>query len=192
MTPQFHESFWVVAGTAAPIIGLAGVVAIGDSYGALPVFRQARLHGSPAIRTAASKGLRATTWIYLISGMNVGYQGLVLALSLQALLLRRDTNVTIMAAVLPPVGILALIVVAILTNTTRNAQRTLAAVPRPKPPKRGPRQVSYQHRPTPDRVARVRTGRTTRLATPGKCSLVLGGRCYCSRSCPATLTGVSN
>ena len=76
----FHESFWILVGTSAPVIALANQVAIGS---ALDIF----VLKGPAMTGASRWSLltKKAWWTYFIGRMNVGLQAAVLFTSLWCL-----------------------------------------------------------------------------------------------------------
>jgi hypothetical protein len=53
----YREAFWVVAGTAAPVIGLAHVVAYGEIHKWLTAYREAERHVIWSVSPRPGSGL---------------------------------------------------------------------------------------------------------------------------------------
>jgi hypothetical protein len=116
----FHEAVWVVAGTAAPVIALAGVVSLGDTA---REFRAFSLESMNVPQT------RAEVWLYeqrfhqylWVSGVglfNLLLQAALLAVSLTSLADQANSVPPLLAIVAAVGGLLLLLV------------GTLGAIPR--------------------------------------------------------------
>jgi hypothetical protein len=94
----YHETFWVVAGAAAPVIALASIVAVGATQGALSARGNAiiREFANPHTQMETGDFLKAwrgtaiLTWVQRFDLVTTALQGLALLASLTSLSLRRD------------------------------------------------------------------------------------------------------
>jgi hypothetical protein len=118
------RDFWVVAGTAAPIIALANQVALGDALGKGKYYRIARDGYTQAIRTSAKGVIASARWLWSISYVNLLLQAMVLFWSLLNLISNISFGATTVA-VIELVGILILIGSAMATHAVRNNQQEL-------------------------------------------------------------------
>lgn len=78
----FHADFWVVAGTAAPVILLAQIVVAGDALVARAAAR-GTVPSEP--RLLKRRQLKVAAISYGLSGANIGLQGTILLGSLASL-----------------------------------------------------------------------------------------------------------
>jgi hypothetical protein len=116
------RDFWVVAGTAAPIIALANQVALGESLGKRKYYRIARDGNTQAIRTSAREVIASSRWLWIISNVNLFLQAGVLFWSLLNLIGNISVGATAVA-VIELVGILILFGSAMATHGIRNNQQ---------------------------------------------------------------------
>jgi hypothetical protein len=106
----FHETFWVTAAAAAPVIALANQITLIDSVGVTDTFGHAT--GSdmpPAVRIAAKRGVRAATKVYAVGYLNLTAQVLVFGSALWALQHGSDGGISMDAVSAVEVGGLAAI-----------------------------------------------------------------------------------
>jgi len=105
----YHETFWAVAGAAAPVIALAAVIQLGDIsrgivhargrladwYEAQGITKAERMQGTPRERHQREKHLRPVLYPFLIGAyLNLGGQAVVLAWSLNSLRHHADAPLT--------------------------------------------------------------------------------------------------
>jgi len=137
----FHEAFWVVTGTAAPVLGLAAVVSFNEMNSlsdqlrvqlmnerAGLIVKRAQVHNpeydslvdgylmSLSIRTGLT-GVR-----FFVQFLNMTAQGVLLALSLWAIVTQRNVASPVLAGVIAVYGFLHL--------AGAGVQRTTASVAR--------------------------------------------------------------
>jgi hypothetical protein len=116
----FHESFWVVAGTAAPIIALANLVAIGDGWGLSESFSPHYVKPQTEDQwKLVRKGKRAAFWIYFIGLCNLLVQSLIVFAALTSLEDGKNQLPTALAVSIETVGILACLFSALITARWR-------------------------------------------------------------------------
>jgi hypothetical protein len=136
MTAEFHQTFWVVAGTAAPIIGLAAVITVGEARETIAALSPAPpLRGIMSSQENAARTARQMAIIaYFISYLNVGLQGFVLLTALVVLRSGSDAAGPLSpnaAIVILTGGMLALAGTAIFLAFMRVASRQAAEPERP-------------------------------------------------------------
>jgi hypothetical protein len=126
----FHETFWVIAGTAAPVIALANVVSIGDSRGLIRQFT-ALSHdlddalGDWLYAAAFRRNLALPAWALMASNVNFWVQAFVLCFSLLSVLDRKDMLPPYLATVFLTSGLVAVGQVARIMSDAKNFSRLL-------------------------------------------------------------------
>jgi hypothetical protein len=127
---SFNETFWVVTGTAAPVIALAGTIALADAGGdrarftlysrSFEVVKTGAIPVYPGSRDYA----RRLTALMTLDLLNLAGQGLVLFASLVSLLNHHNWMAPRVPIACTVLGIVALAVSSVAVATTR---RTWAA-----------------------------------------------------------------
>jgi hypothetical protein len=108
----FHSDFWVVAGTAAPVIALAAVVAVKDILPGLELLPR-------------GKGRRASTVAYYSAAYNLVMQTAVLGVSLESLSEGQDFFPRWPVTITKCAGIVALVVSGVATLLAKEESRRL-------------------------------------------------------------------
>jgi hypothetical protein len=98
----FHETFWVVVGTAAPVIALACVVSMSDGLGSFASFTRS-IRRVPKIR-------RTMLWLAALGGINFANQGVMLFVALFSLAVGKDEGDLLTSVLLTTGGIVLLFV----------------------------------------------------------------------------------
>jgi hypothetical protein len=130
-----HTDFWVVVGTAAPVIALANLVAIGDGWGLREAFSHWAKPQTEVQRNWVRQGIRAGIRVYLIGTGNLVVQAFIIAAALTSLESGKDKFPTALAVPVESLGIVACLLSAVMTARwraivqhvqydTRRAQRT--------------------------------------------------------------------
>jgi hypothetical protein len=109
---SFHESFWVVVGTAAPIIALAAVVSTSDAI-AIKWRKHSTWHTFPMIP-------------YYLGQMNVCLQFIVLLASLESLAQAKNAAPPSVAAWIAALGLPLLLATGMLNTAMRRRQEARA------------------------------------------------------------------
>jgi hypothetical protein len=129
-----HESFWIAACVAAPVIALAQIVSIGEaSRGDADAHRLAdywmntwevRKHSQDFIRDLGpADNLRGGA--YVVAYLNIFIQVAVLALALASLAARTDVAPPVIAAVAEPFGLVLLLTSSVMITSARRKQQEL-------------------------------------------------------------------
>ena len=123
----FHESFWVVAGTAASVIALAQIVALGDAnrgyVEAFAILQRDRAGGDRRGEVAMHTGqaMIYQSWALPVGYVNMLLQVAILALALIALAGRRDMVPLVIVSIAAPLGLVLLTVCSALASAARYA-----------------------------------------------------------------------
>jgi hypothetical protein len=126
----FHETFWVAAAAAAPLIALANQVTLTDMWGIRGTFKKAEIYGPPGTRhDAAKSGLRAASRAYLVGYINLLVQAGVLIAALRSLYYGRDSQIfpPLPVVYIEGLGLAALVATSLLTGNVRSALARLDA-----------------------------------------------------------------
>jgi hypothetical protein len=124
-----HESFWVVAGAAAPVIALAEIVSLGDAYRGLAESRMMLLTASTKDFDRLWREMRPTDTKrrrgFRAGQLNMLLQVAILALALASLEVRRDVGPLGIITIVQPIGIFLLFISGWMINSAnRKQQRT--------------------------------------------------------------------
>lgn len=104
-----NESFWVVAGTAAPVLGLSAILAVGTTFRAsLDLQDAADRDKSESFHFLVKAQLMMLTLAYISSIVSILSNGLVLALSLLALANKADLVSPVLATILLMISFVSL------------------------------------------------------------------------------------
>jgi hypothetical protein len=135
------RDFWVVAGTAAPIIALANQVVVSDSGGLMPFFDRATWYDQPPdVKSHGRRGQRYAVTLYTISAFNLLFQifGLTAALTtLNGGSVRLSSSWVMTTGITPAtvvvtetVGLLLLLVTSIMSGVARGEAAQIRALTR--------------------------------------------------------------
>jgi hypothetical protein len=132
------RDFWVVAGTAAPVIALANQVAIGYSLGSARLLRNA---GKDSSRSAGARksARRASRWtgaLYLVSLVNLAAQAAALGAALGTLADGHAAVSPRLEGLLVTYGLAAVMVSALLSGAAQASRAGMEDSPRPSWPRR--------------------------------------------------------
>lgn len=135
----FHETYWVVTGTAAPVIALAAVVSVGDLINGLNAARSELPTITHRLSGAGSRTLNrcrlAATYLALLQMINVVFQAGLLVASLAAIAHQSGSIADSAAAAIAATGLL--IVAAGGLGSLAVKARTLQVIGRAKERSRG-------------------------------------------------------
>jgi hypothetical protein len=82
----FNETFWVVAGTSAPVIALANLLAVGDGWSLRYSFEIFGLNTkTDPLRQVIRAGTRAGDWLFFVGAVNPILQAGVLLIALASI-----------------------------------------------------------------------------------------------------------
>ena len=129
------RDFWVVAGTAAPIIALANQIVISDSLGLGPVFRSTRRGPSSGVRDQSAEGALLLVGIFSVSYINAAAQASVLLTALLSLAYPGSSDFVPLTLV-PPIevfGLLAVMSTAVFSGRVRAQVAQINAATRSLP-----------------------------------------------------------
>ena len=121
-TMAFHENFWVVTGTAAPVIALANIVAIGDFWSLRDTFIAAISHPNEELARA---GIRKAYVIYTVATVNMVIQAAMIYAALQSLSEGRNYTSPWKASIAESLGILACLYSALVTARWKDLGRRM-------------------------------------------------------------------
>lgn len=107
-----HTNVWIVAGTAAPVIALANVVTVSDFWGLLGALARS---GAPRAESAAERSVL----LYMLSGINLFAQALVMLWALLSLDWNRDVVSPIWPIVITFIGLLLVLFTTLLASGLR-------------------------------------------------------------------------
>ena len=113
---MLHESFWVVVGTAAPVIALAAIVAFTDIARGADELDSKYPNLDPE---TISQVLKITISGYVLVFVDVVLQAVTLLLTLLSLAARRDQVPLIVPEIMASLGIVLLLVSGVLTAVLR-------------------------------------------------------------------------
>jgi hypothetical protein len=130
----FHESFWVVAGTAAPVIALAEIVTLVDAFRTHDAVTGLELARNPDRRfqflVEAQSAFRSLFGGRVVGYVNILLQVAILALALECLASRRDVAPLAIVSIGEPFALVLLLVSAAwVSMAQRRAQRIRWSLP---------------------------------------------------------------
>lgn len=129
---RYHETFWVVVGAAAPVIGLACVLALGDTLGASVIFRRDSRHEPPY----GSWGYRVAQFANAVGVVNISAQSTMIFLALESLARQQDQSSLGLPIVVETSGLMVLYAAIAANSVTRRYIDRLQSDKRPGPGKR--------------------------------------------------------
>jgi hypothetical protein len=158
---EYHEAFWVVVGTAAPVLLLTAVVAIGQALETLPerALRRRRAAMQAGRRWRwPPKRWRHSVWIYVlwdplywVSFVALTINVLVFGAALTSLSVESDSwNLTLTRDAIAA----SILVILLLTGASAN-QRALQKLRAARQRHEAAVRALHQRRPRPPRVARA-------------------------------------
>jgi hypothetical protein len=113
----FHETFWVVTGTAAPVIALAAVVSVNDLGNETGRLEEALDRASEAFRGSAEieammsgrpSPIRLVNLLARLQTLNILLQALLLTVSLVSIDFQRNLVPVWISVLIPVVGVVLL------------------------------------------------------------------------------------
>lgn len=124
-----HDSFWVVAGAAAPVIALAEIVSLGDAAQGrtetlvtlLAVSKEKEQHYLDETKPVDKRRRRATR----TGQLNMLLQVAILALALASLAVSRDVVPLVIVTIVQPIGLFLLLVSAWMINLAYRQQQAI-------------------------------------------------------------------
>jgi len=129
---SYHESFWLTIGAAAPVIALAIIVSLADSFDMRVFFKIASFPerlpaGDDSLasfyRKVIRKSRRRGGQVYALGLTNMALQAAMLAVALYSLAQRHDTIPLLLAVIVEPLGVLALAWASLGTIRMHSARR---------------------------------------------------------------------
>jgi hypothetical protein len=121
----YSENFWVVVGTAAPIIALASVLSYTESLGMSGKFERPADSSEQELDRLRRQGSTATYWLWALSGLNIIIQGSALTLALISLADGGNDISPKIVILVPGVGFALLAASSSLSVRTRSLDRRL-------------------------------------------------------------------
>jgi hypothetical protein len=125
----FHDTFWVAAAAAAPVIALANQVTLNDLPRMRAIFKSAQDTSPPGeAQDLAKSGLRTATRVNLAGTLILSVQGVMLLVALGSLAYGRDSFSPLVVTLGEGLGLLAVGATALYFGSVRAAQGVLDAM----------------------------------------------------------------